>query len=84
MKAIVVEHAGGPEVLQIRTLPRPEPRPGWVLIHVAGALQRIVDGVAAGRYRVNLDRVFHFSEIVEAHRYMEENRAQWKLVVVVD
>lgn len=34
MKAIVVEQAGGPEVLQIRDLPRPEPRSGWVLIRV--------------------------------------------------
>ena len=47
-------------------------------------LQQIVDGVAAGRYRVSVDRVFHFNEIVEAHRYMEENRAKGKLVVVVD
>jgi len=48
------------------------------------ALQQIVDSVAAGRYRVNIDRVFHFNDIVEAHRYMEENRAKGKLVVVVD
>ena len=48
------------------------------------ALQQIVDGVAAGRYRVSVDRVFHFKEIAEAHRYMEENRAKGKLVVVVD
>ena len=48
------------------------------------ALQQIVDGVAAGRYRVSVDRVFRFNEIVEAHRYMEENRAKGKLVVVVD
>jgi NADPH:quinone reductase-like Zn-dependent oxidoreductase len=48
------------------------------------ALQQIVDGVAAGRYHVSVDRVFHFNEIVEAHRYMEENRAKGKLVVVVD
>lgn len=34
MKAIIVEHAGGPEVLQIRDLPKPEPRPGWALIRV--------------------------------------------------
>src|SRR5947209_6499669 len=34
MKAIVVEHAGTPDVLQIRTLPHPQPRPGWVLIQV--------------------------------------------------
>jgi NADPH:quinone reductase len=34
MKAIRVHHAGGPEVLQIEELPRPQPRPGWVLIRV--------------------------------------------------
>ena len=34
MKAIVVEHAGAPDVLQIRVLPRPQPRPGWVLMQV--------------------------------------------------
>ena len=34
MKAIVVEQAGGPEVLQIRDIPKPEPRSGWVLIKV--------------------------------------------------
>src|SRR5947209_2965767 len=47
-------------------------------------LQQIVDGVAAGRYRLSLDRVFHFEQIVEAHRYMEENRAKGKLVVLVE
>ncbi len=34
MKAIVVEQAGGPEVLQIRDVPKPEPREGWVLVRV--------------------------------------------------
>jgi NADPH:quinone reductase len=34
MKAIVVERAAGPEVLQIRTVPTPELRPGWILIKV--------------------------------------------------
>ena len=48
------------------------------------ALQQIVDGVAAGRYRVSIDRVFRFNEMVQAHRYMQENRAKGKLVVVVD
>jgi NADPH:quinone reductase len=44
-------------------------------------LEHIVEGVANGRYHVNLDRVFRFEEIVEAHRYMEENKAKGKLVV---
>lgn len=48
------------------------------------ALQAIADGVAAGRYAPHLDRVFRMDEIVEAHRTMEENRAQGKLVVLVD
>jgi NADPH:quinone reductase len=34
MKGIVVERAGGPEVLQIRTVPTPELRPGCILIKV--------------------------------------------------
>jgi NADPH:quinone reductase-like Zn-dependent oxidoreductase len=48
------------------------------------ALQQIADGVVAGRYRVNIQRRFDFDEIVEAHRFMEDNRGSGKLVVVVD
>ncbi len=47
-------------------------------------LQSFVDGIAMGRYRVNINRVFRFEEIVEAHRYMENNQATGKLVVLVD
>jgi NADPH:quinone reductase-like Zn-dependent oxidoreductase len=48
------------------------------------ALQEIADGVAAGRYSPNVQRVFRLEEIVEAHRVMEESRASGKLVVVID
>jgi NADPH:quinone reductase-like Zn-dependent oxidoreductase len=48
------------------------------------ALQHIVRDVEAGRLPLNLDRVFRFDEIVEAHRYMEDNRAVGKLVVTLD
>jgi NADPH:quinone reductase-like Zn-dependent oxidoreductase len=48
----------------------------------APVLQRIVDEVEAGVYRPNLDRVFGLDEIVEAHRYMEDDRAAGKLVLV--
>jgi len=34
MKGIVVERAGGPEVLQFHTVPTPELRPDWILIRV--------------------------------------------------
>jgi NADPH:quinone reductase-like Zn-dependent oxidoreductase len=49
--------------------------------HCAQLLQQIVDGVAAGRYPTHLDRVFTFDQLVEAHRYMEENHATGKVVV---
>lgn len=49
----------------------------------AEALQRIVDGVAAGRYRANLDRVFPFEQMVAAHLYVEANRTVGKVVITV-
>ena len=47
------------------------------------ALQEIVDGVAAGRYRPNLLRTFGFADIVAAHQFMEDNTSTGKLVVVI-
>ena len=38
--------------------------------------------IEAGRTRVKVGSVFTLNQIVEAHRCMEENRAQGKLVVV--
>jgi NADPH:quinone reductase-like Zn-dependent oxidoreductase len=46
------------------------------------ALQRVVHEVEAGVSRPNLDRVFGLDEIVAAHRYMEDDQATGKLVVV--
>jgi len=48
------------------------------------ALEHIVEGVGNGSYSVNLDRIFRFEEIAEAHRYMEENKAKGKLVIKVE
>jgi NADPH2:quinone reductase len=48
------------------------------------ALQEIVDGVAARRYRVHFQRRFRFDEIVEAHRLMEASRGSGKVVVMVN
>ncbi len=42
--------------------------------------QSIIDGAESGRYRLNLDRTFPLGEIVDAHRYMESNRATGKVV----
>lgn len=51
---------------------------------VGTVLQHIVEGVEQKHYDPHIDRIFPFDQIVEAHRYMEENRAQGKLVVRVD
>lgn len=47
-------------------------------------LQKIVDDIEAGSYQANVDRVFPFVEIAEAHRYMENDRACGKIVVRID
>lgn len=36
MKAVVIEHAGGPEVVNISEVPTPEVKPGWSLVKVRG------------------------------------------------
>jgi NADPH:quinone reductase-like Zn-dependent oxidoreductase len=48
----------------------------------AAVLQRVVREVEAGIYRPNVDRVFGLDDIVAAHRYMENNQAAGKLVVL--
>ena len=45
-------------------------------------LQDFVDDVEAGRVAVSLDRTFALDDIVEAHRYMEANRARGKIVAL--
>ena len=44
-------------------------------------MQAIVERVAGGTYQAKPARVFHFDEIAEAHRVMESNQANGKLVV---
>jgi NADPH:quinone reductase-like Zn-dependent oxidoreductase len=48
----------------------------------APVLQRIVREVEAGVYRPHVDRVFGLDDIVAAHRYMENDEAAGKVVVV--
>jgi NADPH:quinone reductase-like Zn-dependent oxidoreductase len=49
----------------------------------AEPLQRMVDGVASGRLRATVGRVFPFDEIAAAHRYMEESRAIGTIVIAL-
>jgi NADPH:quinone reductase-like Zn-dependent oxidoreductase len=48
----------------------------------ATVFQRVVREVEAGVCRPNVDRVFDLTDIVAAHRYMENNQATGKLVVL--
>jgi len=48
----------------------------------AAVLERVVREVEAGGYRPNVDRVLGLADVAEAHRYMAENRAAGKLVVL--
>jgi NADPH:quinone reductase-like Zn-dependent oxidoreductase len=45
-------------------------------------LESLAQQVASGTLRVQVGRVFHLDDIVEAHRLMEENKAGGKIVVV--
>jgi NADPH:quinone reductase-like Zn-dependent oxidoreductase len=55
--------------------------PGFPLSDVP--LQAIAADVAAGKYGAKQSRVFRFEDIREAHRLMDENRANGKMVVVL-
>ncbi|WP_254206455.1 zinc-binding dehydrogenase [Nocardia alni] len=48
----------------------------------ASVLRRIVHEVEKGLYRPNIDRVFGLGDIAAAHRYMENNEATGKVVVL--
>jgi NADPH2:quinone reductase len=47
-------------------------------------LQSIADDVAKGRFKAKPSRVFKFQDIREAHRVMEANEANGKMVAVID
>jgi NADPH:quinone reductase-like Zn-dependent oxidoreductase len=55
--------------------------PGFPLSDVP--LQAIANNIASGRYSARPSRVFRFEDIQEAHRVMDANRANGKLVVVL-
>jgi len=48
-----------------------------------GLLQDFIDAVTDGKISLNIDKVFRFDQIVEAHKYMESNLAKGKLVVEI-
>jgi NADPH:quinone reductase-like Zn-dependent oxidoreductase len=55
--------------------------PGFPLSDVP--LQKIASDIAAGRFKAKPSRVFRFEEVQEAHRLMDSNQANGKMVVVL-
>ena len=45
-------------------------------------LQAFIQEIEDGHTAIRIGKVFRLTEIVEAHRCMEENRAQGKIVVL--
>ena len=45
-------------------------------------LEELVEQIAAGSLQVQVGRIFHLDDIVEAHRCMDENKAGGKIVVL--
>ncbi len=63
---------------------------GYTLFEIAGdpvklekAKQYIYDGLDSGKLVPIIDRVFPLEQIADAHRYMESNQQQGKIVVTV-
>lgn len=46
-------------------------------------LQEFIDEVEKKNINLNIDNVFQLSQIVEAHQYMEDNRAKGKIVIKI-
>ena len=85
MKAVVITRFGGPEVLEIRDVPQPQPAPDEVLIHVwSTALNRADLLQRAGQYPAppgatqNIPGLEFAGEVTElganAHRWHKGNR----------
>ncbi len=46
-------------------------------------LEELIEQISAGTLKVQVGKLFHLDEIVEAHRCMEENKAGGKIVVLI-
>jgi NADPH:quinone reductase-like Zn-dependent oxidoreductase len=77
-------HAGGDVELDVKRLYRRK----LTLIGGAGSdpqdVQATIDGAASGRLRAAIDRILPLSEVVEAHRLVDERLVTGKVVLVPD
>ena len=45
-------------------------------------IQELIEQITVGTLKVQVGKIFHLDQIVEAHRCMEENNAGGKIVIV--
>ena len=64
------------------------PSQGRLTVYTGGSmdlakdlLQAFLEEVETGKIRLNIDRTFKLDAMVEAHQYMEDNKAKGKIVV---
>ncbi len=43
----------------------------------------MADQIAAGKLHIQIGKIFHLDEIVEAHRLLEENKAGGRIVILI-
>jgi NADPH:quinone reductase-like Zn-dependent oxidoreductase len=73
-----------PEVLRIEEVAPSPPGEGEVRIAVKAMRKYIFDGLTSGALWPVIDRIFRpLESIVEAHRYLESNQQNGKIVVTV-
>lgn len=46
-------------------------------------LQEFIDDIEKGSIKLNIDKVFPLKELVNAHQYMEDNKAKEKIMVEI-
>ncbi|KIE91183.1 putative alcohol dehydrogenase [Actinobacillus pleuropneumoniae] len=63
----------GYELFEITTVPE----------KLAQAKKFVYDGLASGRLKPEIDKIFAFDEMVQAHEYMASNQQIGKIVVKV-
>ena len=46
-------------------------------------LQEFIDEVEKGAVQMNIDKIFALDDVRRAHKYMEDNKAKGKIVVLI-
>ena len=82
MKAIVFAETGGPEVMALADVPRPEAGPGKALLKMRESADRCFALMREGKLRLHIGKTFPLAQAADAHRYIESRESTGKLILV--